>query len=71
MFIGCRQLLHWTNPLRKIGQSKNCCPFGFYDKPILSTDEYYPFAGFKKDDKAIVSRELDLNTQFIVSSNLT
>ena len=61
VFIGCRQLLHWKNPLRLIGQSKNCCPPDFYDKQIFSADESYPFIKIKNKNDEVISRELDVH----------
>ena len=58
--MGIRRFLHWKNNLRFYGQSKNCCPEGFYDYQIYSAAEAYPFVS-KSEKNNVKPRTLNLN----------
>ena len=68
VYIQLRQILHWKHFLRYVGQSRVCCPKGFYennDPPQIfasAKDELqYPFCTKKEFEEAVKFQSRQLN----------
>ena len=61
VYPGIRELLDWKHPTRFQGQSRNCCPKGFYDYQIYSATETYPFLSATDRANKTSPRTLNIN----------